>query len=141
MRISIASDHAGFKYKEKIKIYLLEKGHEIIDHGVFSEESADYPDYIRPAAIDVANNDADKGIGVCGSGIGVSIVANKVNGVRAALVMNEQSAALSVQHNNANFLALSQNQTSEADLYKIVDTWLSSTFEGGRHERRVNKIE
>lgn len=141
MRISIASDHAGFKYKEKIKIYLLEKGYEIIDHGVFSEESADYPDYIRPAAIDVANNDADKGIGVCGSGIGVSIVANKVNGVRAALVLNEQSAALSVQHNNANFLALSQNQTSEADLYKIVDTWLSSTFEGGRHERRVNKIE
>ncbi|MGE5363683.1 MAG: ribose 5-phosphate isomerase B [Bacteroidota bacterium] len=141
MRISIASDHAGFKYKEKIKIYLLEKGYEIIDHGVFSEESADYPDYIKPAAIDVANNDADKGIGICGSGIGVSIVANKVNGVRAALVLNEQTAALSVQHNNANFLALSQNQTSETDLYKIVDTWLSSTFEGGRHERRVNKIE
>lgn len=141
MKIAIASDHAGFRYKEIIKTYLSEKGFEIIDHGTFSEESADYPDFIRPAAMDVAMNMADRAIGVCGSGIGVSIVANKVHGVRAALALNEQMAELSVRHNNANFLALSQNFIDEKCLLKIVDAWLSAEFEGGRHLRRVNKIE
>ncbi|MGE5432708.1 MAG: ribose 5-phosphate isomerase B [Syntrophomonadaceae bacterium] len=141
MIIAIASDHAGFRYKEIIKTYLSDKGFEVLDHGTFSEESADYPDFIRPAALDVAMNRADRAIGVCGSGIGVSIVANKVHGVRAALALNEQMAKLSVNHNNANFLALSQNFIDEKCLLKIVDTWLNAEFEGGRHLRRVNKIE
>lgn len=141
MKIAIASDHAGFRYKEIIKKYLSDKGFEIIDHGTFSEESADYPDFIRPAALDVAMNKADRAIGVCGSGIGVSIVANKVHGVRAALALNEEMAELSVKHNNANFLALSEKFINENCLLKIVDKWLDAQFEGGRHLRRVNKIE
>lgn len=141
MTISLGADHAGYKYKEIIKKHLEEKGYKVVDHGVDSEESADYPDFIRPAALDVAEKKAELGIGVCGSGIGVSIVANKVDGIRAALVLNEKSAALSRQHNDANFLALSQNQIPQDELLKIVDTWLSSRFEGGRHQRRVDKIE
>ena len=141
MKIAIACDHAGFLYKEIIKNYLLTKGFEVLDHGTFSKESVDYPDFIRPAALDVAMNRAGKAIGVCGSGIGVSIVANKVSGVRAALVLNEQMAELSVKHNNANFLALSENFIDEKCLLNIVETWLNAEFEGGRHLRRVNKIE
>ncbi|HEX2865469.1 MAG TPA: ribose 5-phosphate isomerase B [Ignavibacteriales bacterium] len=141
MKIALASDHAGFRYKEIIKSYLCNKGFDIVDHGTFSEESADYPDFIRPAALDVAMKFADRAIGVCGSGIGVSIVANKVSGVRAALALNEEMASLSVQHNNANFLALSEKFIEENQLLKIVDAWLGAKFEGGRHLRRVNKIE
>ncbi|MCU7497034.1 MAG: ribose 5-phosphate isomerase B [Ignavibacteria bacterium] len=141
MKIAIASDHAGFRYKEIIKKYLCEKGFEVLDHGTASEESVDYPDFIRPAALEVAMNKVDRAIGVCGSGIGVSIVANKVRGVRAALALNEQMAELSVMHNNANFLALSERFIDENCLLKIVDAWLNAKFEGGRHLRRVNKIE
>lgn len=141
MTISLASDHAGYKYKEKIKEYLIEKGYNIIDRGTDSRESVDYPDYVRPAALDVAENRSDRAIGVCGSGVGVSIVANKVKGIRAALVFNEEMARLSVEHNNANFLALGQNFIAEENLFTIIDTWLSSRFEGGRHLRRVEKIE
>ncbi|HEX2984801.1 MAG TPA: ribose 5-phosphate isomerase B [Ignavibacteriales bacterium] len=141
MKISIASDHAGFKYKELIKKRLLEKGFEVLDRGTFSVESADYPDFIRPAAEDVAKHVSDRGIGVCGSGIGVSIVANKVRGVRAALVLTEEMAKLSRRHNDANFLALGERLIKEEDLLKIVDTWLAAEFEGGRHSVRVNKID
>jgi len=142
VKISVGSDHAGFKYKEIIKRLLGEHGIEVIDCGVFSDNySVDYPDFIRPVALDVAEMKADKGIGVCGSGIGVSIVANKVNGVRAALVLNKEMAALSVKHNNSNFLAISQLFTSENDLPGIINAWLEASFEGGRHERRVKKIE
>ncbi|MGE5440522.1 MAG: ribose 5-phosphate isomerase B [Bacteroidota bacterium] len=141
MKISIASDHAGFRYKEIIKAYLSSRGFEVLDHGTFSVESADYPDFIRPAALDVAMQKSDRAIGVCGSGIGVSIVANKVHGVRAALALNEEMAELSVRHNNANFLALSEKFIEEKSLLKIVDAWLGAEFEGGRHLRRVNKIE
>lgn len=141
MKISLASDHAGFRYKEIIKKYLQDKGYEVIDHGVYSEESADYPDFIRPAALEVAEAKAEKGIGVCGSGIGVSMVANKVKGVRAALAITEEMAELSRRHNDANFLALGERLIKEEDLLKIVDKWLSTAFEGGRHVRRVGKIE
>ncbi len=141
MKISIASDHAGFKYKELIKIYLQEKGFEVLDRGTFSADSVDYPDFIALAAKDVADATSNFGIGVCGSGIGVSIVANKVKGVRAALVLNSEMAALSKQHNKANFLALSQNFIEEENIFKIIETWLASEFEGGRHERRIKKIE
>ncbi len=141
MKISLAADHAGFKYKEIIKKYLQEKGYEIIDHGVFSEDSADYPDFIRPAAQDISENKSEKAIGVCGSGIGVSIVANKIKGVRAANVVNEEMAKLSRLHNDANFLALGERLIKEEDVIKIVDAWLNTNFEGGRHQKRVDKIE
>jgi ribose 5-phosphate isomerase B len=141
MKISLGSDHAGYKYKEIIKKYLTEKGIEVIDHGAFSNESCDYPDFIRPAAIDVAEGKAEKGIGVCGTGIGVSMVANKIKGIRAAQVVNEDMAKLSIEHNNANFLALGERVTEEKDIIPILETWLNSKFLGGRHLRRINKID
>ena len=141
MKISISSDHAGFRYKELIINYLIKKGYEITDRGTSSEESVDYPDFIQKSAKDVAEHKADFGIGVCGSGIGVSISANKVKGVRAALVLNAEMASLSRQHNNANFLALSQKFIDENKLFNIVDIWLNTAFEGGRHQRRVDKLE
>jgi ribose 5-phosphate isomerase B len=141
MRISVSSDHAGFRYKELIKNHLISKGYEIIDRGTSSEESVDYPDFIRKSANDVVDGKADFGIGVCGSGIGASISANKIKGIRAALVMNQEMASLSRKHNNANFLALSQKFTVENQLFSIVDTWLHTGFEGGRHQRRIDKLE
>lgn len=141
MKISIASDHAGFKHKELIKKYLKEKGYTVIDHGTFSSDSVDYPDFIKLAAKDVSENLSDAGIGVCGSGIGASIVANKFKGVRAALVLDEEMAELSRRHNDANFLALGERLSSEDKIIKILDIWLNTAFDGGRHERRVKKIE
>jgi ribose 5-phosphate isomerase B len=141
MKVSLASDHGGFKYKEKIKEYLVQMGIEVVDYGTFSEESCDYPDYIRKAAVAIAEGIVDKGIGVCSSGVGVSIVANKVKGVRAALCHNVEIAKLSRQHNNANFLALGQKFVNEDELLPMVEAWLNTEFEGGRHQRRVDKIE
>jgi ribose 5-phosphate isomerase B len=141
MIISLSADHAGFQYKELIKKYLVEKGIEVIDRGTFSEDSVDYPDYVQKSAADVIGGSAKYGIGVCGSGIGVSISANKVKGIRAALVLNEEMASLSKKHNNANFLALSEKFIDKVNLFKIVDTWLNTEFEGGRHQRRIDKLE
>jgi ribose 5-phosphate isomerase B len=141
MIISLSADHAGFQYKELIKKYLVEKGIEVIDRGTFSEDSVDYPEYVQKSAADVIGGSAKYGIGVCGSGIGVSISANKVKGIRAALVLNEEMASLSKKHNNANFLALSEKFIDKVNLYKIVDTWLNTEFEGGRHQRRIDKLE
>jgi ribose 5-phosphate isomerase B len=141
MKISLSADHAGYRYKELIKKHLADKGIEIIDRGTFSEESVDYPDYVQKSASDVINGNADYGIGVCGSGIGVSISANKIKGIRAALVLNEEMASLSRKHNNSNFLALSQKFVDESRLFNIVDTWLNTEFEGGRHQRRIDKLE
>lgn len=141
MKISIASDHAGFKFKQLIKKYLEGRGFEVIDHGTSSADSVDYPDFIKLAAKDVSEHTSDLGIGVCGSGIGVSIVANKFKGVRAALVLDETMAELSRKHNDANFLALGERLMDEKKIEKILDVWLNTKFEGGRHERRVKKIE
>ncbi|NWF90479.1 MAG: ribose 5-phosphate isomerase B [Ignavibacteriaceae bacterium] len=141
MIISIASDHAGFQYKQFIKKYLEEKGFTVLDHGTFSSDAVDYPDFIKLAAKDVSAHKADFGIGICGTGIGVSIVANKFKGVRAALVLDEDMAELSRRHNNANFLALGQRISDTEKIIKILDVWLNTGFDGGRHERRVNKIE
>ena len=141
MKISIAADHAGLEYKNLIKEYLTSKGFEVIDRGTYTKDSVDYPDFIKLSASDVAGHNADLGIGVCSSGIGVSIAANKVKGVRAALVLNSEMASLSRMHNNANFLALSKKFINKEDLLPIIDTWLSSEFEGGRHQRRVDKLE
>ena len=141
MKISLASDHAGFKYKQIIKNYLEKKGFIVVDHGTFSSDSADYPDYIKLAAKDVSEHQSDLGIGICGSGIGASIVANKFKGVRAALVIDEEMAELSRRHNDANFLALGERLLNEDKLKRILDVWLNTKFDGGRHERRVKKIE
>lgn len=141
MKIAVASDHGGFKYKEIIKKYLSNKGIEIIDFGTHDENSCDYPDYIQKAAVALSNGEVDYSIGVCSSGIGVSIVANKFKGVRAALCHNIETAKLSRQHNNANFLALGQKFVDENILIELVETWLNTEFEGGRHQRRVEKIE
>lgn len=139
-RIAIASDHAGYELKEIIKNYLFQKGFHIEDMGTFSNESTDYPDYIKLAADKVSKKECEYGIGICGSGIGVSIVANKIKGIRAALAFNEEMAKLSRQHNNANFLALGARFITVEEAKKIVDAWLQAEFEGGRHQRRVDKI-
>jgi ribose 5-phosphate isomerase B len=141
MVISLSSDHAGFQYKELIKKYLGEKGIEVIDRGTFSDASVDYPDFVQKSAADVIGGTADYGVGVCGSGIGVSISANKVKGIRAALVLNEEMASLSRKHNNSNFLALSEKFIDKDHLFNIIDIWLSTAFEGGRHQRRIDKLE
>lgn len=141
MKIALASDHAGLEYKIKIKEYLENNGYTVEDFGTYTKESCDYPDFVKAAAKSLAEGKSDKAIGVCGSGIGVSIAANKVKGVRAALVVNKELAKLSRQHNNANFLSIGQNFVKENDLLEIVDTWLNTEFEGGRHQKRVDKLD
>ena len=138
MKIAVASDHAGFSLKEKLKTYL--RNHEINDFGTVTEESMDYPDTGFPAAEAVSNKLCEKGILICGSGIGMSIVANKVKGIRAALCNSPQIAILSRKHNNANILVLAGRFLDFNEAIKIVDAWLNTDFEGGRHQRRIDKI-
>lgn len=140
MIIPIASDHAGFDAKEKIKALLEEMGHMPVDFGTHSDESVDYPDYAVQVAEKVDAGEHDKGILVCGSGQGMCMTANKYRNVRAALVYDDNSAKMTRQHNNANILCLPGRQLSDDDLKKIVQIWLDTEFDGGRHERRVNKI-
>src|ERR1044072_160050 len=140
MKISLGSDHAGFRYKEKVKELLASLGHEVKDFGTFNEEPVDYPLFIRPAAEAVANGECDRGIVFVGSGKGEAMVANKVHGVRCALCWNEESARLSRQHNNANVLSLGQRVIAEEMALKIVRVWLDTSFDGGRHERRVEML-
>jgi len=141
MTIAIASDHAGFEYKERIKRFLTEAGHEVVDFGTDSTEPADYPLYIRPAAEAVADGRCDRGIALGGSGNGEAIVANRVGGVRCALCWNERSARLGRQHNNANMLAIGARMVSEEEALKIVAVWLTTDFDGGRHARRIDQID
>lgn len=140
MKIVLACDHGGFELKEAIKEHLINKGHNLNDIGVYDTKSVDYPDYGKRAALMVANKEAEKGIIVCGTGIGISIAANKVKGIRCALCTNEYMAKMSRMHNNANMLALGGRVTGVGLALDIVDVWLSTEFEGGRHENRVNKI-
>ncbi|RKY14874.1 MAG: ribose 5-phosphate isomerase B [Planctomycetota bacterium] len=140
MRIALASDHAGFALKEKIKVVLTELGHQFKDFGTDSEESCDYPDFAFPAAESVARGNCDAAILVCGSGIGMSMCANKVAGVRAALCCSTQAAELCRLHNNANALCIGARLTDTKTALNIVRTFLVTSFEGGRHLRRVNKI-
>ncbi|MBS1852228.1 MAG: ribose 5-phosphate isomerase B [Acidobacteria bacterium] len=140
MKIALGADHAGFELKEKIKAYLAGKGISVADHGTHSTESVDYPDYARVVGEEVVAKQADYGILVCGAGIGMSIAANKVPGVRAANIHSEVEAQLSREHNNANILALGGRLLDEATALQIVERWLSTPFSGGRHERRVEKI-
>ena len=141
MRIAIASDQAGFCYKEKIKGWLTESGHEVRDFGTTSETAVDYPVFIRPAAQAVARGECERGIVLGGSGNGEAMVANKVRGIRCALCWNEQTAQWSRLHNDANMLALGERTIDEATALRIVQVWLETPFEGGRHLARVNQIE
>jgi ribose 5-phosphate isomerase B len=141
MKIALATDHAGFRYKERIKMLLQDSGHEVRDFGTMTEEPVDYPLFIRPAAEAVAQGEFPRGVVLGGSGNGEAIVANKVRGVRCALCWNEQTARWSRQHNDANILALGQRTIDEAMAWQIVRVWLDTPFEGGRHLRRVQLIE
>jgi ribose 5-phosphate isomerase B len=140
MKISLGSDHAGFRYKEKVKELLGSLGHEVKDVGTFSEESVDYPLFIRPAAEAVARGECERGIVFGGSGNGEAMAANKVHGIRCALCWSEESARLSRQHNDANVLSLGQRMIGEDLALNIVRIWLETPFEGGRHERRVAQL-
>src|SRR5919206_4593877 len=140
MRIALASDHAGYAEKERLKGLFAELGVEFEDLGTRSEESVDYPDYARKVAEQVAQGIVDQGVLVCGSGTGMAITANKVPGVRAAVAWSEETARLARQHNDANVLALGARTTPPADIPKIVRAWFSADFEGGRHAARVEKI-
>lgn len=139
MKIAIAADHAGFKYKELIKSYLA-KNYQIVDFGTNSENSVDYPDFVHPAATAVEQGDCDFGILICGSGEGVSITANKHQKIRCALCWEREIAALARQHNNANMIAIPARFVSESLAIEIVKTFLATDFEGGRHQTRVEKI-
>ena len=141
MKISIGADHAGFSVKEKIREYLESKGYTTLDKGAYSEESVDYPEFGHAVGNSVQSGESTKGIVVCGSGIGVSMAANKVEGIRAALCTTPEHAQMSRLHNDANVLAIGARMTDYNVIIEIVDTWLNSEFEGGRHSRRVNKIE
>ena len=141
LKIALGTDHAGFAYKEAINTFLLEKGYQTKDFGTFSEESVDYPDFIRPAAEAVAEGLCDLGIVLGGSGNGEAMAANKVQGVRCALCWSVDTAKLAKQHNNANVLSLGQRQISKELALEIVDAWLNATFEGGRHKRRIEMLD
>jgi ribose 5-phosphate isomerase B len=140
MKIALANDHAGFELKEHIKKYLIIKGYDIIDFGCDSSESCDYPDFAHPLAFAVENDLSLKGIVLCGSGNGVNMVVNKHRGIRCAVCWEAEIAKLAIEHNNANVFALPARFLSFEKAEKIVDKFLSSHFEGGRHQRRIDKI-
>lgn len=140
MRIFVGSDHAGFALKEHVKSHLTKAGHDVVDVGTHSEESVDYPDYAAKVARAVASGEAETGVLVCGTGFGMEIAANKVRGVRAVQVMDPELAVMARKHNNANVLTLAGRYTDPGTAERIVDAFLSTEFEGGRHERRVEKI-
>ena len=141
MKISIASDHGGLQLKNQISEYLKGLGHVVNDFGTFTADSCDYPDFARPAALAVASGQCERGILVCTTGIGVSMVANKVKGVRCALCVSPDMAHMTRAHNDANVIAMGQKYVDLATAKQIVDEFLSTPFEGGRHAERVNKIE
>lgn len=140
MKIALGSDHGGFELKNEIIKHLKENGHEIKDFGPMNTDSCDYPDYALPVAEAVKAKDFDLGILVCGTGIGISISANKVPGIRAALCHDTFSAHATRQHNNANILAMGQRVIGVGLALEIVDTFIKSEFEGGRHQNRLDKI-
>ena len=141
MRIGIGSDHAGFEYKQMLITVLRARGHEVTDFGTDSPESVDYPKYIRPVALAVAGGECKRGIVLGGSGNGEAIVANRVKGIRCVLCWNVESARLGRSHNDANMISLGERMVSREDAVAIVDTWLNTPFEGGRHTRRIQLID
>lgn len=141
MKIALASDHAGYAEKERLKPLLRELGLQVEDYGTTSEESVDYPDFARKVAEAVAQGQAAQGVLVCGSGTGMAITANKVPGVRAAVAWSEETARLARQHNDANVLAIGARTTPPDQIPNIVRAWFSTQFDGGRHAARVEKIK
>ncbi len=140
MKIAVASDHRGFEAKQQIKAILTQLGHECIDFGTNDSNPVDYPDMAYLAAMAVSKKQADRGMLICATGLGMSIAANKIKGIRAVLCHDELSAQISRDHNDANVLCLSGDQINEVVLRKIVEVWLNTDFAGGRHQRRVRKI-
>ena len=140
MKLAIGSDHAGFPLKETVKTWLEERGHEVTDYGTHSEDSTDYPDYAHPVATSVEEGGAELGILMCGSGNGINMTANKHQGIRAALCWTSEIAEMARLHNNANVLSMPARYIPESEALAILETFISTSFEGGRHERRVNKI-
>ena len=140
LKICIASDHAGYQLKEKIKDYLVKKGVPLIDLGPLSSDSVDYPDYAKKVAKRLLTKKGDAGILVCGSGTGMAISANKFKGIRAAQCYDKKSTILSRQHNNANIICLGSRLMKNKKAFNLIDYFLKTKFEGGRHLRRVNKI-
>lgn len=141
LRIAIGSDHGGYEYKEQIVSHLKEKGYECVDVGTYSTDACDYPVIARAVTTKITTGEADRGILICGTGIGMSIVANKVKGIRAALCGDTFSARASRAHNNSNVLCLGERVIGINLAMDIVDIWLESKFEGGRHQRRVDMME
>lgn len=141
LRIAIGSDHGGYEYKEQIVSHLKEKGYECVDVGTYSTDSCDYPIIAKTVTTKIITGEADRGILICGTGIGMSIVANKVEGIRAALCGDTFSARASRAHNNSNVLCLGERVIGINLAMDIVDIWLESKFEGGRHQRRVDMME
>jgi len=141
MKIAIGADHAGFRYKERLKDHLLRKGYTVVDFGTHSDKSVDYPGIIKPVAEAVAEGDCDRGIVLGGSGNGEAMVANRVKGIRCALCWNLKTARLARQHNNANMISLGARTIPFATALKIVNAWLTTKFEGGRHRRRIRQID
>jgi len=139
-KVSLASDHAGFNLKERIKKFLIKKKIKVIDLGPKNNSSVDYPDYAKKAARNVLSKKSNVGILVCGSGTGMAMSANKFKKIRAAVCYNKASTRLSRQHNNANIMALGARLTKKSDVMKLVNIFLNTKFEGGRHLRRVNKV-
>lgn len=140
MKIAIACDHRGYEAKELIKGLLRRAGHEVVDYGANESKSCDYPDYAIPASISVSKQENDRAILICGSGIGMSITSNKINGIRAALCHDELTAQMSRKHNDANILCLPAMLVNDPLITRIVETWIDTEFEGGRHQRRVQKM-
>ena len=140
MKISLGCDHGGLDLKEKIKAHLEEKGYEVKDCGTYTKDSCDYPDFGQAAAEAVASGECEKGIVICTTGIGISIAANKVKGIRCALLSDMMSARMTRQHNDTNMMALGAAVVGPMLAMEIVDIWLSTEFEGGRHQRRVDKM-
>jgi len=141
MKIAIGSDHAGFRYKEMLKKYLAEQGHDAQDFGTYSTDPVDYPLFIRPVAVAVSRGQFERGIVLGGSGNGEAIVANRVSGVRCTLCWNVESARLARAHNDSNVLAIGERLASEAEALEILETWMSTPFEGGRHLHRIELID
>lgn len=141
MRIALAADHAAFREKDALADHLRRAGHDVLDFGAHGEASVDYPDHARPAAQAVGRGQADRGILICGTGLGVCYVANKVPGVRAALVANEYLAEMSRRHNDANVACFGARWQDLATIVRLADLWLATGFDGGRHAQRVAKIE
>ena len=142
MKIAIGSDHAGFRYKEAIKQFLTGLGHEVIDKGTYAETpSVDYPVYIRPVAEAVAAGEVERGVVLGGSGNGEAMMANRIKGVRCGLCWNEESARLCRQHNDANVISIGERMMSEETALKLVQIWLDTPFEGGRHQARIEELD